>query len=379
MAADATIDMIRKPTKKRPRLIVTWFFANDKLSHGYGPLSEEADDGRRNLDTQIGRIVQALKRGQIYEQTTFIVTSDHGQSVTARHWDIGRFIAEDLDIDVKEKYNPMDKYITEFDIVISPLQDFGGLEELDEFVQAYKRILRPERYEAVICASGNSFAQIYMAYKDEKNDTHWDRRPPLSLLRAYPVRQKRIDLVGELSKLEPVDFLCARDTSGIIHIFSKNGESVIRRKYGEYSYSVLSDPDPLGYKDDDSCSYLVDSGFHPADDWLERTCTAFRPNGPEAISQVFDSEKCGDILISAARDWEICEDYYQHRGDHGRLVREDARVPLIIGGYGIKKGSLKCARIADICPTILEILGYKYHRNLIGRAIGEIFDETHFC
>ncbi|MBC8233787.1 alkaline phosphatase family protein [bacterium] len=369
MAAEATIDMIRKPAKKRPRLIVTWFFANDKLSHGYGPESSEADVGRKNLDKQIGRIVQALEKKQIYDRTTFILTADHGQSATTKHWNIGKFIADDLGIDVKEKYNLMDKYITEFDIAISPLQDFGGLEELDELVQAHKRILKPERYEAVVCASGNSFAQIYMAYKDEKNNTHWDKKPPLSLLRDYPVRQGRIDLIDKFRRLEAVDFLCVQDTPGKIHIFSKDGESVIKRKSDEYAYSVVNGIDPLGYKDDNLCSHLVDSGFHSADEWLEHTCDALRPNGPEAISQVFDSDKCGDILISAAQDWEICEDYYPHKGDHGRLIREDVRVPLIIGGYGIKKGSLKYARITDVCPTILEILGYRYDSKFVGKAL----------
>jgi len=358
MAADATIDMIRKPVKQRPRLIVTWFFANDKLSHGYGPRSPQTEIGRKNLDKQIGRIVQALKKEQIYDRTTFILTADHGQSETTKHWNIGKFIADNLGMDVKEKYNPMDKYITEFDIAISPLQDFGGLEELDEFVQSYKRILRPERYDAVVCASGNAFAQIYVAYKDEKNNAHWDKKPPLSLLRNYPVRRRRIDLIEELRGREPVDFLCAQDSPGTIHIFSKDGESVIRRESGKYAYSVVNEIDPLGYKDERTCSHLVDSGFHPADEWLEHTCTALRPNGPEAISQAFDSDKCGDILISAAQDWEICEDYYPHQGDHGRLIREDVRVPLIIGGDGIKRGSVKYARITDICPTILEILGY---------------------
>lgn len=359
MAANDTIEMIQKPVKHRPRLIVTWFFANDKLSHGYGPKSSEADAGRENLDDQIGRIVQALKKEMIYERTTLILTADHGQSETTKHWNIGKFLM-DLGIDVKERYNPMDKYITEFDIVISPLQDFGGLDELNELLQAHKRIFRPERYEAVVCASGNSFAQIYLAYKDERNDVHWDKRPSLSQIRDYPVKRRRIDFIEEFRKLEPVDFLCVQDSPGVIRIFSKEGESVINMKARKYAYDVVDGADPLGYKNDESCSHLVGSGFHPADDWLEYTCSALRPNGPEAISQVFDSERCGDILISAAQDWELCEDYYPHKGDHGRLIREDVCVPLIIGGDGIRKESMKCARITDICPTILEILGYKY-------------------
>jgi hypothetical protein len=40
---------------------------------------------------------------------------------------------------------------------------------------------------------------------------------------------------------------------------------------------------------------------------------------------------------------------------------------------------LKYARIADVCPTILEILGYKYDRKSVGRAMAEILDEAHYC
>ncbi|MEK7400297.1 MAG: alkaline phosphatase family protein, partial [Candidatus Poribacteria bacterium] len=378
MAADATIEMIHKPVKKRPQLIFTWFFANDKLSHGYGPKSAEATIGRENIDKQIGRIAKALKEEDIYDQTTFIFTSDHGQSDTTKHWNVGRFLM-DIGVDVRERYNLMDKYITEYDIVISPLQDFGGLEELNELVQANKKIFRPERYEAVICASGNAFAQIYLAHKDEKNNLDWNKKPALSLLKNYPIKDKRVNFIEELRKLEPIDFICAQDRTGLIYIFSANGESTIERKNGKYAYNITNGDDPLGYIDDKACSHLVNSGFYSADEWLDHTCLSSRPNGLEAISQIFDSDKCGDILISASQDWEICEDYYPHKGDHGRLIREDMHIPLIIGGYGIKRGSLKLARITDIFPTILEIMGYKYANQYVGKSMNQILDRDILC
>jgi len=359
VAADLTIHLLNKGITKCPQFIVTWFFANDKISHGYGPFSGEAERTLKNVDYQIGRIIQAAKDNQIYNRTTFILTSDHGQSPTKNHWNIQTFI-ENLGFDVKEIYNPLDVYITEFDMVISPLQDFGGKNELNEFVQKHKEALKPERYDAVVCPSGNSFAQLYFAYKDSNQTTSWTKRPSLEMLKNYPIKNGRVNLVQELRSIPQNQFICVRDSNKKIHIFTSSGEAVIEQFGGKISYNVLSQSDPFDYINHHDCSKLVNSGFHTSDEWLRLSCTTEYPDGPVAISQLFDSPYVGDIIISAATDWELCEDYYPHKGDHGRLNRGDSHVPLIISGHGIKKNILKCARTSDICPTILEMLGYRF-------------------
>ncbi len=82
------------------------------------------------------------------------------------------------------------------------------------------------------------------------------------------------------------------------------------------------------------------------------------PNAYETISQVFDDENAPDIAAvhTAAHNWE---DEGGHRGEHGSLDVVQARAPFIAGGKGIARLGVidRHARLIDIAPTILKLLG----------------------
>lgn len=64
--------------KHKPNLMAIHFVATDEVEHAYGPTSARAAAAFEETDALIGRIVEATKKAGIYDQTTFIVTADHG-------------------------------------------------------------------------------------------------------------------------------------------------------------------------------------------------------------------------------------------------------------------------------------------------------------
>jgi predicted AlkP superfamily pyrophosphatase or phosphodiesterase len=56
----------------------------DAMRHQYGTDSPEAREAMTRLDQRVGRIVEAVKKAGLYEDTLFCVVSDHGQQDTPK-------------------------------------------------------------------------------------------------------------------------------------------------------------------------------------------------------------------------------------------------------------------------------------------------------
>ena len=65
-------------TAKKPDLFAICWDHPDHEGHGCGWGSQEYHDEMRELDGYIARVIQATKDAGIYDDTVFIVTSDHG-------------------------------------------------------------------------------------------------------------------------------------------------------------------------------------------------------------------------------------------------------------------------------------------------------------
>ncbi len=73
------------------------------------------------------------------------------------------------------------------------------------------------------------------------------------------------------------------------------------------------------------------------------------------IVEMFDSPRTGDIVIFAKDDWAFGEKY---RGGHGSCVARDMRVPMYFCGPDLPPGGrLGHARVVDVMPTVLDLLG----------------------
>jgi predicted AlkP superfamily pyrophosphatase or phosphodiesterase len=65
---------------KRPPDVLTVHLVDcDSMRHWYGADSPEAHDAMNRLDERVGRIVEAVKKAGLLDETLFCVVSDHGQ------------------------------------------------------------------------------------------------------------------------------------------------------------------------------------------------------------------------------------------------------------------------------------------------------------
>ena len=82
------------------------------------------------------------------------------------------------------------------------------------------------------------------------------------------------------------------------------------------------------------------------------------PDAFEQVAQLFDHPAAPDLCVihSADHNWE---DQGGHRGEHGSLGIVQARAPLVLAGRGVRTQGLvdRAARLVDVAPTILELLG----------------------
>jgi len=75
------------------------------------------------------------------------------------------------------------------------------------------------------------------------------------------------------------------------------------------------------------------------------------------LASTYASAQGPDLVYFTAENWKSSTSKY--RGDHGQATWDNQHIPLIISGPGIKKGitSNAPARLADIAPTVLVVMG----------------------
>jgi arylsulfatase A-like enzyme len=88
-----------------------------------------------------------------------------------------------------------------------------------------------------------------------------------------------------------------------------------------------------------------------------RTGNAY-PGAYEQVAQLFDAPNAPDLCVlhTAAHNWE---DQGGHRGEHGSLGVVQARAPFLAAGAGVRREGMvdRAARLVDVAPTVLRLLG----------------------
>jgi predicted AlkP superfamily pyrophosphatase or phosphodiesterase len=77
---DAAVHIIER---HRPNLLLFHLLALDGINHRYGPGTPASQTAMAFLDAQVARVIAAIDRAGIREQTTVMVVSDHGFRVAA--------------------------------------------------------------------------------------------------------------------------------------------------------------------------------------------------------------------------------------------------------------------------------------------------------
>lgn len=144
-------------------------------------------------------------------------------------------------------------------------------------------------------------------------------------------------------------------SDGVYEARSHDGSVQLRRDPGdEIEVVAVSGRDPLADQATDKFVPLADERACPHPDRRENAY----PHAFDQVVQLFDHPAAPDLCVihSAAHNWE---DQGGHRGEHGSLGIVQARAPFILSGKGVRQDGIvgRSARLVDVAPTILELLG----------------------
>jgi len=302
----------------------------DEVSHEFGPLSMETKTALQNVDKQVGLIARTLLSTGLYDDTTIIISSDHGLRSTEMHFDLARFLST-IGLDVR--YFP-----------VTFLQGLG-------------------EFDATVAVSGNGMAHVYLAAEGAEEKAlplqyikhDWRIKPSLQALENYKVRKGRVNIIDLLRGLVPIQHVFLSENKTTFHVFSYDGHGIIRKTgQNDYSYEIDGKSDPLSYDSLVKRGKIVYKERMNDKEWLAATCDAEFPDAPVQIAQIFESKRSGDLIINSRMGWDLMPETPPHHGTHGGLHSAEMKVPLLVTTRHQHIESDKPLRTLDVFNMLLD-------------------------
>lgn len=285
----------------RHRFTFAVFPGVDGVTHFYDPWHESVLDTYRDFDAMFGRFVAA---GGMDGDHLVVLVSDHGLSRVDQHTDIA--------VELEQ----------------------AGVPVLRHPLHLWRR-----DPQAAVMVSGNASAQVYV-----KPGALRDARYPVSALEAgVPGLPRRI--VSWLAALPGVALVAGTEGDDIVVLSAGGRARLVTRGDGRIAYRPETG-DPL---------VLGSAAERHEREWLASSHGGAFPDAPMQLTQLFRSERTGDLVVIAApgadlrRDWELPE----HRSGHGSLHGEHMR--CLVAANHAWDGPL---RTTDLFPKILAHLGH---------------------
>lgn len=281
---------------RAPRFAFAAFTGVDKVSHSSGHGAPLMHAALEIVDDAVARIRRDADRAG--RETHLWVVSDHGHSRVAHHEDLA-----------------------------------GVVRAFGHRVMAHPWVFRRNPKVAVM-VSGNAMAHIYLEL-DRRERPWWS-----GLAASWE------PLVHLLVARSSVDLVLLPDREGRCALRSgTRGSAIVEHAGSRYRYQ-RKDGDPLGVGRD------VDG------DGTEAFAATIGTDYPDAIVQIAHiagAPRSGDIILSAARDWDFRSKYepIPHVSSHGALHREHMLVPLLVD----RPLASPPRRTVDVMPSALAALG----------------------
>jgi hypothetical protein len=303
MERAAIDEFLRRFERARPRLSMLGVLSPDKFAHAYGGESDIVREGIRDIDDAIARAQSIAVRGGWGNSLRVWVVGDHGHAPVSQHDDL-----------------------------------HGWLQTQGLRVLAHPQ-LNVRRADVALMVGGNAMAHLYL------DPEHRTRRwwPGLS------TKWQRI-LDGLLAR-PSIDLAAVALDAHTVRVFGANGAvaEIHRRGDGHeatWSYcATFGDPLALG-------GTLRNLDANAA--W-EAAATSPYPDSLVQLSSLLTAARSGDIVLSAAKDWDLRARYepVPHVSTHGALLREQMMVPLLLDA----PPGLRPQRTTDVVPSALALLG----------------------
>jgi hypothetical protein len=177
-------------------------------------------------------------------------------------------------------------------------------------------------------------------------------------------------LIEILAEQESIRLVAAKVDQDHVKVFHRDQYATIERKNDGKgkTYRYLPEKgDPLEYLSLAQTRSLTDGKFHDGRAWLEASCSSEFPDFVPQIVEMFDSSRAGQIVVFADRGWDFSR---FDLGGHGSALKDDIRVPFVVVGPDIRVGEFGCARIVDILPTVLDLMGLSDRLERLGKIDG---------
>lgn len=302
--ADRVVHRMQHAT---PRFAFAALTGVDKVSHAAGHESPMMHEALGIVDDTVARIRADAERAG--RDTHVWVVSDHGHSRVRHHEDLA-----------------------------------GIVRHLGHRVLAHPWIFR-RNPEVAVMVSGNAMAHLYVEL-GRRDRPWWSSLAP----RWQP-------LLDALLARDSIDLVLLPDRDGTCHVHSRTrGSALIEHLGTRYRYRRTAG-DPLGIGDDVDGDDAVAHAATTATDY---------PDALVQVAHLASASRAGDIILSAARDWDFRDRYepIPHVSSHGALHREHMLVPLLVDRPVVRTPH----RTVDVMPSALAALGVAVPPGLDGIA-----------
>ena len=308
---DIGAEVARRVCAEQPDFAFAALTGIDKTSHAEGHGAPVVREAMRIVDEVAAELRDGLERGGIWDRTHLWIVSDHGHSPVLQHEDLA-----------------------------------GLLDEWGHGTIAHPWVFGRGRDVAVM-VSGNAMAHLYLELR--RRERPWwpalaDRWEPLA---AALLERPSVDLL----LLPHSPLRCEVRGQG-------RGEAFVEWDgVGRYAYRTVTG-DPLGL-----------GGEHEALTADEAYALGADTDYPDALVQIAHlagSSRTGEMIISAARDWDLRARYepIPHVSSHGALHREHMLVPLLLNRPAVRTP----LRTVDVMPSACRALGLPIPRGLDGTS-----------
>lgn len=304
----------RRVRTERPRFVFAALTGVDKTSHAAGHDAPVVRDALRIVDDTAGRLRADAERDGRWRDMHLWIVSDHGHSPVRAHEDLHALV-----------------------------RAWGHRAVAHPWVYTLRRP------EMAVMVSGNAMAHLYLEL--ERTARPW-----------WPELAARWEpFVARLLERESVDLALLPAGPERCEVRARGrGTGLVEwraaRDGWRYAYRHVRG-DPLGV---------------PELDWVDERAAydACAPSDyPDAVVQIAHlarAERTGEIVLSAAREWDFRARYepIPHVSAHGALHREHMLVPLLVG----RPPARAPRRTVDVMPSALTALGVRAPEGLDGTS-----------
>jgi len=312
---DVGAELARRVRERRPAVTFAAFTGVDKTSHSAGHDAPIVREALRIVDETAARLRADAERDGCWADTHLWIVSDHGHSPVRAHEDLAALVAS-----------------------------WGRR------VIAHPWVYHVRSPDVAVMVSGNAMAHLYLE-PARRGRPWWPALAP-----------RHDDLVARLLERPSVDLVLLPHSRTRCEVRARGrGSALVEVSDAEsaapyYSYRPL-DGDPLGIAPLDRADAAA---AHAA------TLGSDYPDGVVQIAHLAGSSRSGEVILSAARDWDFRARYepIPHVSSHGALHREHMLVPLLLNHPPARTP----LRTADVMPSALQALGIETAARLDGES-----------